>query len=145
MSSLPICAKRQRNGTESTPPYTRSSAVFGGLNAEGENGGEDHAGSAGDDDVERVNGGEVDQDFTEAEGDGDLWKDDEEVENAHIEAHFFGGEAIGKHGVGHGEDRGPADADPDHREKEEVFLRDRGDGHEAKATNDKAGDVDCLG
>lgn len=65
----------------------------------------------------------------------DLGDDDEEVEDAHEESHFFGWDVGGDDGVGDGEDACPGDADADHGDEELIFIGKIGDEGEADTTD----------
>ena len=57
-------------------------------NAEGEDGGEDEAGSAEGDDVHPMDLREELHRTTDDDGDENLWKNDEEIKDSHVHAHF---------------------------------------------------------
>ena len=58
------------------------------LNPKGQKRGEDEAGSAKGNDVEAVNLREELHCTTDDDGDENLWKNDEEIKDSHINAHF---------------------------------------------------------
>ena len=120
--------------------------ISGGIVDEADaEGGEEHGGATEEDGVHGVVAEEAGHDFTEAEGGADLGKDDEEVEDAHIEAHAVAGDGVGEDGVGHGEDARPGNSDCEHGEEQEVGTADKVDGEESEAADGEANGVNGLG
>ena len=85
----------------------------------GQKRGEDEAGSPEGNDVHPMDLREELHRTADNDSDENLGKNDKEIKDSHINAHFGGGDRGGEHGVGHGENRGPSDADAPKAESQE--------------------------
>ena len=70
--------------------------------------------------------------------------DDEEVEDAHVDAHARGRKRARQYRVGHREYRSPSDADPDHRQHQDPLVVYEVDREQADAAADERERVDGL-
>src|SRR5947209_1020879 len=87
-----------------------------------EGGGKEQAHPAEHHDVERVIVEDVFDERLEGERRRDFGDDDEEVEDAHVDAHPLGRQRARKYRVRHRENRGPSDADADHRQQQNPLV-----------------------
>jgi len=95
------------------------------VNTEGEDCGEDEASSAEGDDVHPMDLREELHGTADDDGDENLGKNDEEIKDSHVNAHFGRGDRGGEHRIRHGENGGPSNTDSrkaDSQEKGEVVA-----------------------
>ena len=80
-----------------------------------------------------------------AEGDDYLRDDNEEIEHAHVRAHFRRRQGSRQHRVGHREDAGPGDAHSGHRRQQEILVLDHQHGHQTHRAAQEAKGMDRFG